>query len=191
MKKTSTEAKTHPAKRFDPFSDRLSRDIRNSLSVAFIRSIKQRNVQILDQKARKWLNQDLALVYTDYIQSRLERYRDVFDQILQDRASELLTQAVYLWNAGLFFEVHEMLEGFWRGTSGDKREALKGLIKAATAYAHLDSGHQKAWESLCAKSAKLLGEHGEHLPFLSNLDVLIRKMENVDPRPPELVVDVK
>ncbi len=184
----SNDIGKNQVKRFDPFSDRLSRDIRNSLSMAFIQSLEENDARIFEQKAREWLDLKPDPFYVAYIQNRLQRYHKVFDQIAKDEASDTLTQAAYLWNAALFFEVHEQLEGFWRKTSGDKRQALKALIKAATAYAHLDVGHQDAWESLCAKSAKLLREHSEHLSFLSNLEVLIRKMESADPDPPRLEV---
>ena len=180
MKRMISKPPTRQAKRFDPFSDRLSRDVRNSLSVAFIRSLEEEDGKLFEQKAQEWLDQGLAPLYREYIENRLRRYRGVLDQIGETRASNLLTRAACLWNAGLFFEVHELLEGFWRKTSGDERQALKALIKAATAYAHLDVGNQKAWESLCAKSAKLLEEHRGNLPFLSNLDVLIEKLAMVE-----------
>jgi len=48
-------------------------------------------------------------------------------------------QAIALWNAHLFFEVHEVLEAVWKTAVGNPRQALQGLIQVAVAYHHV--GH--------------------------------------------------
>jgi hypothetical protein len=46
------------------------------------------------------------------------------------------------WDAGLFFEVHELLEPVWLETpAGERREALQGLIMAGAALHHLSEGN--------------------------------------------------
>lgn len=70
--------------------------------------------------------------------------------------------------------------------SGDMRQALKGMIKAAGVYAHHEYNHQQAAKSLSAKSYELLRQYSHSLAFVENLDVLTRKLKNLDADPPIL-----
>lgn len=71
-------------KKFTPFTDRLSRDIRNSLSEAFVASLKKIDQSLYQNLSHKWLSKDLASIYNEYIQKRLQRYEDVFKNIQQN-----------------------------------------------------------------------------------------------------------
>jgi hypothetical protein len=51
--------------------------------------------------------------------------------------AELLDAAAALFDAHLYFEVHELLEPAWREAEGAEREALQGLIQVAVGYQHL------------------------------------------------------
>lgn len=55
--------------------------------------------------------------------------------------AEALAQAAVLFDAGLAFEVHELLEPYWARAHGDEREALQGLIQVAVGYQHLANGN--------------------------------------------------
>jgi hypothetical protein len=46
-----------------------------------------------------------------------------------------------LFAAGLFFEVHEVLEPLWRERAGTERRALQGIIQLAVAFHHLLHGN--------------------------------------------------
>ena len=48
-----------------------------------------------------------------------------------------LHAAALLFDAGLYFEVHELLEPRWLGADGRDRTALQGLIQVAVVRAHL------------------------------------------------------
>ncbi len=50
---------------------------------------------------------------------------------------ELLDEAADLFDARLFFEVHELLEPYWMRAEGAAREALQGLIQIAVGFQHL------------------------------------------------------
>ena len=50
---------------------------------------------------------------------------------------EVLEQAADLFDARLFFEVHELLEPCWIRADGAPREALQGLIQIAVGFQHL------------------------------------------------------
>ena len=51
--------------------------------------------------------------------------------------AEMLDAAAALFDARLYFEVHELLEPAWREAQGAEREALQGLIQIAVGYQHL------------------------------------------------------
>jgi hypothetical protein len=52
-----------------------------------------------------------------------------------------LAAAATLFDAGLYFEVHELLEPYWGRASGSDREALQGLIQVAVGFEHLANGN--------------------------------------------------
>ena len=60
-------------------------------------------------------------------------------------------QAVALWNAALFFEVHEVLEAVWKTATGETRQALQGVIQVAVAYHHLAHANPRGARSLMAE----------------------------------------
>ena len=179
--------KTKKAPRaFDPFNDRLSRDIRNTLSEAFCEALEQMQHTIYLDVANNWYAENLSTIYRQYLDIRLQRYERVFKQIAARKLDDTLLQSMVMWNNELFFEVHDHLEGVWIGASGDKRQALKGLIKAAGVYIHYEYGRQKAAKSLSAKSHNLIRQYSRDLDFIKNLDVLLQKLDSLDPVPPRL-----
>jgi predicted metal-dependent hydrolase len=46
-----------------------------------------------------------------------------------------------LFNAGEYFEAHEVLEDLWRATAGDDRRFYQGLIQLAVVLHHLRRGN--------------------------------------------------
>jgi len=69
-----------------------------------------------------------------------------------------LAQAGALFTAGLYFEVHEILEPHWMRAEGEARETLQGLIQAAVGYQHLANGNLAGARALLHDgAAKLLG----------------------------------
>jgi hypothetical protein len=72
---------------------------------------------------------------------------------------EVLAAAGALFDAGLGFEVHELLEPHWAAASGETREALQGLIQVAVGYQHLANGNLAGARALLAEGAARL-EHG-------------------------------
>ncbi len=73
-----------------------------------------------------------------------------------DRA---LARAQALWNAGLFFEVHEVLEAEWKTAAGAVRQALQGLIQLAVAFHHLVHGNRRGARKLLADGCARLAAH--------------------------------
>jgi Domain of unknown function (DUF309) len=77
-----------------------------------------------------------------------------------------LGAAALLFDAGLYFEVHELLEPYWMRATGPDREALQGLIQIAVAFQHLANGNVAGARALLHEGcAKTLGRR------LQGLDV--------------------
>jgi hypothetical protein len=57
--------------------------------------------------------------------------------------AETLDAAGALFDAGLYFEVHELLEPCWFRALGREREALQGLIQIAVGFQHLVNGNRR------------------------------------------------
>jgi len=52
-----------------------------------------------------------------------------------------LAEGVRLFNAGEYFECHEVLEDLWRAERGPLKDLYQGLIKAAVAFYHAERGN--------------------------------------------------
>ena len=174
--------------RFDPFVDRTARDIRNSLSESFVAALAVRDPAKYLNAARKWREQNLSDLHADYIVNRLLRYENVFDAVRAGGINDPLQQALVIWNQHLFFEFHDHLEALWQTATGDQRQALKGLIKAAGVYIHLEQHHRQAAKSLAMKLYQLLRQYAHCLAFIANHETLLDKLESGDPVPPRLKI---
>jgi len=178
--------RNRPSDDFDPFNDRLSRDIRNTLSEAFVDALAQMAASGYQAAAEKWLAGKPAAGYVNFIHDRLHRYDCVLEQITATCLRNVLLQSLVIWNNGLFFEFHDHLERIWQQTTGDEHQALKGLIKAAGMYIHMEYNRQQAAKSLSVKSLALIRQYSHCLTFITNLNVLTKRLENLDPISPKL-----
>jgi len=96
--------------------------------------------------------------------------------------ADVLGAAAALFDAHLYFEVHELLEPSWRDAQGDDREALQGLIQVAVGYQHLANGNFAGARALLEEGLRRLrGRKLEELdlePFARavarSLDQLVR-----------------
>lgn len=159
---------------FDPFRDRLARDIRNDLSSALIKGLDQSKPELVQAAAADFLALNLAPRYLDYIRTRLRLYAAVFVEIDRGEKKDIFSQALFLWNMGLFFEVHERLETIWLQATGNRRLALQGMIRAAGTYIKWENGQYDAARKMAAKAAAALAAYRADLPqSIPNLDALI------------------
>jgi hypothetical protein len=101
----------------------------------------------------------VAAAWDGEVRDRLRRYASVLARV--PRGSDLATrraQADAMLRAGLFFEVHEVLEPAWRRAAGAERLVLQGVIQAAVAWHHWQRGNARAAARLAsAACAKLEG----------------------------------
>jgi len=67
-----------------------------------------------------------------------------------------LSAAAALFDAGLYYEVHELLEPYWLRAEGSERGALQGLIQIAVGFQHLANANAPGARALlhdgCAKT---------------------------------------
>ena len=71
--------------------------------------------------------------------------------------ADVLDAAAALFDAHLYFEVHELLEPAWRDAEGGEREALQGLIQIAVGYQHLANGNFAGARALLEEGRRRLG----------------------------------
>jgi hypothetical protein len=174
---------------FDPFNDRLARDIRNGLSHALIKGLDQSNPKLVHDVATGFLGRNLAPRYTEYIQARLRHYDAIFAETGKDKETDIFSQALILWDKELYFEVHDRLETIWLPATGTRRLALQGMIRAAGAYIKWHSGQQEAARKMAAKAAAALIENRAALPRqIQNMDTLLRVLQNPADKFPHILL---
>jgi len=171
---------------FNPFTDRLSRDIRNSMSETIIDVLDERSLEKARAVAHGYLQTIPAPVYADYIHERLDRYARALEQISPD--TSLLRQAAILWNLGLLFEVHEILEPAWMRASGDRRLLLQALIRSVGIYINLEVGYRDRAAKIAAKALPVLTKQKAAIAEEIDIDALISHIEKLSATPPEIVL---
>jgi predicted metal-dependent hydrolase len=175
------------SQQFDPFASRRARDIRNGLSKVLIQSLEIHDPEHFRQAGKELEASSLDRAHRSYVRDRLRRYEKAFSEVQANGFSDSFRQALILWDRRLFFEAHERLETAWQEASGDKRRAIKGLIKAAGVYVHREQGHEKAARTLAGKALALLQEHGLALSPALDLRELLDRLKRRDPVPPLLL----
>ena len=169
---------------FDPFENRLARNLRNELSAAFIHSLDEMDAGLFRAATASYLQREIEPGFREYIEDRLDRYREVFDEIQAAEVKDPFAQTMLLWHKGLLFEAHERFESFWKDVPADTRQAIKGLIKAVAACIHKEYGHERAAASLADKAAGLLRDYGSFLPAFINTDRIVARLVSEDLSPP-------
>jgi len=140
--------------------------VRNRLASAIIAALgdehARRELRALaadDETARGWLAPD-----DDQLRAAVRERARRAAGALADRPAlaaetdlgQALQAAGLLFDAGLHFEVHEVLEPHWMAAQGDAREALQGLIQIAVAYQHLANGNHAGARSLLVEGSARL-----------------------------------
>jgi hypothetical protein len=144
----------------------LPREARNRLAELIIRALSddvaRRELQKLADTPvvpERWLAPD-ETPYAETFAARVQRaartLRDapVFPRVLA--TDDALAAAAHLFDAGLYFETHEVLEPAWRDAGGDLREMLQGLIQIAVGYQHLANGNLAGASALLEEGAERL-----------------------------------
>lgn len=165
-------------KKFDPFNNRLARDIRNGLSKSFLGALAEKDVSLYKRRAAEYLKQDLEQVYQMYVETRLDKFDEVFDAIEHGRIDDKLQQAEILWEQELYFEMHELLENIWSSAEGNERKALQGFIRAAGMKIHAENGNMKAAATMGRKAQADLQLYGRALIRFNKLESILAEITN-------------
>ncbi len=171
---------------FDPFSDRLCRDLRNDLSKALMRSLHDLEMTPAQEVADRHITTDLPSVCRHYIDERMVSYRKVVQIISRNQIEDTFQRALVLWDEELFFEVHEILEHVWLNSSGTTKLILQAMIRAAGMYVQLDQGNAKGAASMAAKAVAVFEAHRSEIPDVFDIDLLLTRLKDVDPVAPKL-----
>jgi hypothetical protein len=100
-----------------------------------------------------------------YVRDRAERFDAACGSIRRGRGeTDSVGRARAAWNAGLFFEVHEILEAAWLVDRSPDRDALQGLIMAAAAFYHLGRENSGGAAGLSREAARRLRGASEAFP---------------------------
>lgn len=83
-----------------------------------------------------------------------------------DPLSRVLAGAAFLFNAGLFFEAHEVLEAGWRQARGQAKILLQGLVQIAVALHHYTNDNQEGARALLRKGSRKVCAAGTAAPAL-------------------------
>ncbi|MGD8367249.1 MAG: DUF309 domain-containing protein [Desulfobacterales bacterium] len=172
--------------KFDPYESRLARQIRNRLSTAFVRAVETGEFAELEKEAEYVCPTGSDPAARDFACNRMERYRHAFDRIRAEGIADPIRRAAYLWNEGLFFEVHEILERIWNDEQRWRKEALRGLIQAAGVFVHRERGAHQAAKRLASRAASHLRRHRRNLAEIDNIEELIEALEDPGKAVPEL-----
>ena len=164
----------HP---FDPFRDRLSRDIRNDLSESLLICLRELRLSPAREVADRFLAANPGPEQVAYIALRLERYERFLDQIAQG-PDDVVWQGLVLWDLGLHFEVHEILEHAWLRAQGEEKSFLQALIRAAGVYIKGEYGFDEGAAKLAAKALPVLVANRERLAAYTDPDRLITALRS-------------
>lgn len=171
---------------FNPFEDRLSRDIRNTLSSGFAEAIETEKSEYLFSLLKKFQVKKLPGYCTDYIEDRTLRYKQAL-KTLSTCDKDPIHRSLILWDLELFFEVHEVLEHAWYTAEGSMKETLQALIRAAGVYIKLEYGYISQAEKIAEKSRAALLKNRSLLQHYFELEKLISALTRLQENPPKLL----
>lgn len=162
---------------FNPFEDRMSRDIRNDLSKSLAEVIQTRTLTPAQAVADRYRSQNLQRGYIDYIDNRLASYTSTLELLDGAAQPDALVTAALLWDLELFFEVHEILEPLWIRAQGARKRLLQALIRAAGVYIYLEAGYPQRAAKISAKTLPVLRELHPMAKREMRIDRLITALE--------------
>lgn len=169
---------------FNPFEDRFSRDMRNTLSSALATAIETGEHNTLKNVIEDFDGKDLAPHYRTYFDKRCIHYKKALESMETELAP--IEQAVILWNEGLYFEVHEVLEHVWYHAQGNEKLTLQALIRAAGVYVKKEYGYTGPAAKIAEKSWPVLQDNEDLLKSYFDPEPLIHALQNLEEPPPHL-----
>ncbi len=161
---------------FDPFENRISRDIRNRLSREFLQLIVQGNWPDFEKKATALKQLAPDMDHRHYIEARLKDYQKIYGHRARSGPFEI---ARHLWHHNLFFECHEWLEPLWLDADGSFKKAIQGIIRAAGAHVLAEAGLKAGSQASALKALVLIQDHRAEIPGEFDADELITALHRL------------
>jgi hypothetical protein len=171
---------------FEPFQDRLSRDIRNDLSATMVEMLEQLDPGAAQKVAGRYLGMDIESYYKKYIDDRRARSQFAL-KLMRKGPGEVLWRALVLWDQKLFFEVHEVLEHAWHQAAGDEKKILQAMIRAAGVYIKLEYGYAEAARKMAGRALPVLMQQRVFLTRYFDPTRLISALKDLNAEPPHLL----
>ena len=113
----------------------------------------------------------------EYVRKKAKEYRELlrelpadFDPVKED-IEKNVKMARLLFEKGLYFEVHEILEEIWMGEFGKERDFLQALIQIGVAYYHLSNYNQRGFRLLLENALEFLNSYSGTV-YTVNVDKL-------------------
>jgi len=158
---------------FNPFTDRLSRDLRNDLSEGLLAALTDNNASHFLTVANRYRQrQELGPERGAYLSERLACYLAVLAASTQGAADKDRI-ALLLWDHELFFEFHELLEQRWLAAKGEEKLILQALIRAAGMYVHRQFGRYNGAIKMASRARETLSRFEAAVPLGFTVDKLI------------------
>jgi Domain of unknown function (DUF309) len=136
--------------------------LRNRLAATILGAVgdvhARRVLATVAESPATWLSADQAQ-WAPLLAARARRASDALAALPPSESHGLdaaLDVAARLYDAALYFEVHEWLEPYWMTASGTTRETLQGLIQAAVGWQHLANDNVAGARSLLTEGAARL-----------------------------------
>ena len=165
---------------FDPFENRLARDIRNTIGPALIQSIKERTAHPFSLAVQSLSSRPLTADMENYINHRKKCLDAILDQLKTDtQALEFSQILIRLWDENLYFEVHEWLEQEWITRTGDEKKGFQALIQAAVALEHFEYNRLGSAKKLAQKARKKLEALSDSIPEPFNSQMFIIALNRI------------
>ena len=136
--------------------------LRNRLAATILEAVgdvqARRVLATVAESPATWLAADEGQ-WAALLAARARRASEALAALPPSASHELdavLEVAERLYEAGLYFEVHEWLEPHWMTASGTMRETLQGLIQMAVGWQHLANDNLPGARSLLTEGAARL-----------------------------------
>ncbi len=136
--------------------------LRNRLAATIVDAVgdarARRTLTALVAEPHAWLDNEQG-EWAPLLAARARRASEALAVLPVGDAPDLdaaLDAAARLYDAGLYFEVHEWLEPHWMVARGEDREPLQGVIQAAVGWQHLANGNIAGARSLLHEAARRL-----------------------------------
>lgn len=115
---------------------------------------------LLEKREQLISARTVFVLHLPYLKRQAARLLDAMWELKRTPAlpsvSDAVRRGAALFNAGLFFECHEWLEGAWKATNGPAKNCYHGIVQVAAAFYHDEKHNLHGARTLLAKAMRRL-----------------------------------